>query len=130
MPIFCEQERVQNTDGFLSCENHSILTRNSSDLTGLYTGFVIDWDVERRNAPAQWGPLTIAEDGQRVPRHLATAARWRVGDHTWMVFHQPEKGDSARSALGLHTHQETVIARLKDGEYARLVEVEGPVEGT
>ena len=124
LPIFCAQERVQNTDGHLSCENHSILTRNSAERTGLYSAFVIDWDLTRRHAPAQWGPLSVAEDGQRIPSHLACAARWRVGDLLWIVFHQAEKGDSARTALGLHSHHETVISSVADGKYKSLVEVE------
>jgi len=124
LPIFCAQERVQNTDGHLSCESHSILTRNSTERTGLYSAFVIDWDADRRQAPAQWGPLTVAEDGKRIPPHHACAARWRVGDQLWIVFHQAEKGDSARTALGLHSPHETVISSVADGKYKSLVEVE------
>ena len=123
-PIFTAQERVHNTDGVLRCDGHSIMTRNAAARDAVYSAFVIDWDAERRNAPAHWGPLSIAEDGQRVPLHLACAARWRVADQLWMVFHQFEKGDSARSALGLHTHYETVVAHVKDGKYQSLVEVE------
>ena len=123
-PIFCAQEKVHNTDGVLRCEAHSIVTRSTAASTAVYSAFVIDWDAGRRNSPVQWGPLSIAEDGQRVPKHLACGARWRVADDLWMVFHQFEKGDSARSALGLHTHNETVIARVHDGKYKSLVEVE------
>lgn len=123
-PIFCAQEKVQNTDGVLRCEAHAVITHHTAASAGVYSAFVIDWDAERRNSPAQWGPLTIAEDGQRVPKHLACGARWRVADDLWMVFHQFEKGDSARSALGLHSHNETVIARVHDGKYKSLVEVE------
>lgn len=123
-PIFSAQERVRSTDGVLSCEGHSIMTRNTAAHDAVYSAFVIDWDAARRQAPAHWGPLSIAEDGQRVPAHLACAARWRVADQLWMVFHQFEKGDSARSALGLHTHYETVVAHVKDGKYQSLVEVE------
>ena len=123
-PIFCAQEKVQNTDGVLRCEPHAVITHHTAASAGVYSAFVIDWDAERRNSPAQWGPLTIAEDGQRVPKHLACGARWRVADDLWMVFHQFEKGDSARSALGLHSHNETVIACVHDGKYKSLVEVE------
>lgn len=123
-PIFCAQEKVHHTDGVLRCDAHSIMTRNTVASTGVYSAFVIDWDTDRQNSPVQWGPLTIAEDGQRVPSHLACGARWRVADDLWMVFHQPEKGDSARSSLGLHTHHETVIARVDGGKYQSLVEVE------
>ena len=62
--------------------------------------------------------------GLRVPAHLASGARWRVADDLWIVLHQPEKRDSARSALGLHTHNETVITRVNNGKYTALVEVE------
>ncbi len=123
-PIFTAQERVRHTDGVLCCDGHSIMTSNTAARDAVYSAFVIDWDAKRRNAPAHWGPLSIAEDGQRVPSHLACAARWRVADQLWMVFHQFEKGDSARSALGLHTHHETVVAHVKDGKYQSLVEVE------
>ncbi len=123
-PIFTAQERVRHTDGVLRCDGHSIMTRTAAAREAVYSAFVIDWDAERRDAPAHWGPLSIAEDGQRIPSHQACAARWRVADQLWMVFHQFEKGDSARSALGLHTHHETVVAHVKDGKYQSLVEVE------
>ncbi len=123
-PIFNAQERVQNTDGALTCDSQAIVSRNVAASEGVYSAFVIDWDPGRSQSPVQWGPLSVAEDGQRVPKHLACAARWRVADQLWMVFHQPEKGDSARSALGLHSHHETVVAKVEDGKYKSLVEVE------
>ena len=123
-PIFSAQERVQNTDGAFTCEAQSIITRNTAGGEGVYCAFVIDWDAERTHSPVQWSMLSVAEDGKRVPKHHACAARWRVADQLWMVFHQAEKGDSARSALGLHTHNETVITKVEDGKYKSLVEVE------
>jgi|GEM_PF-2699025 len=124
LPIFAAQERVQNSDCFLSCENNSILMRSSREQTSQYCAYVIDWSAQRREAPAHWGPLTVAEEGQRVPPQIACAARWRMGDRLWIVFHQAEKGDSSRTALGLHSPHETVIASVADGKYKSLVEVD------
>jgi hypothetical protein len=124
LPLFMDQERVRSADGHLSCEDQRILLRSVAEHSGFYNAVVIDWDASRRETPVQWGPLTVAEEGKRVPPHQASAARWRFGDDLWMVFHQAERGDNARSALGMHSSQETVVSRLKDGKYSSFVEVD------
>ncbi len=124
LPIFADQERVRSSNRHLACENHSILLRGMSEHSALYNALVIDWNANRREVPAQWGPLTVAEEGRRVWPHQACAARWRMGEDLWMVFHQSERGDNARSALGMHSSQETVVSRLKDGKYLSFVEVD------
>ena len=101
-----------------------ILLRSVAEHSGFYNAVVIDWDVSRRESPVQWGPLTVAEEGKRVPPHLASAARWRFDDDLWIVFHQAVRGDNARSALGMHSSQETVVSRVKDGRYLSFVEVD------
>lgn len=123
-PIFQAQQRVQKTDGKLECTNQSVHTHLTAEAEGVYSAIVIDWDRSRRQQPVQWAPLTVVEDRQRMAPHRACAARWKLGDDLWMVYHQSSKGDTARSVLGLHTHHETVITRVKDGNYERLVEVE------
>ncbi len=123
-PIFQAQQRVQKTDGKLECTNQSVHTHLTAAAEGVYSAIVIDWDRNRRQQPVQWAPLTVVEDRQRMAPHVACAARWKLGDDLWMVYHQSSKGDTARSVLGLHTHHETVITRVKDGNYERLVEVE------
>ncbi|MFO1007489.1 MAG: hypothetical protein U0929_16120 [Planctomycetaceae bacterium] len=124
LPLFMAQERVQSADGHLSCEDQKILLRSVAEHSGFYNAVVIDWDVSRRESPVQWGPLTVAEEGKRVPPHLASAARWRFDDDLWIVFHQAVRGDNARSALGMHSSQETVVSRVKDGRYLSFVEVD------
>lgn len=123
-PIFQAQQRVQKTDGKLECTNQTIQTKLPAEAEGGYSAIVIDWDRGRRKQPVQWAPLTVVEDRQRMAPHVACAARWKLGDDLWMIYHQSSKGDTARSVLGLHTHHETVITRVKDGNYERLVEVE------
>lgn len=123
-PIFQTQQRVQKTDGKLECKSQSVQTKLTAEAEGGYSAIVIDWDRGRRSRPVQWAPLTVVESRERMAPHVACAARWKVGDDLWMVYHQSSKGDTARSVLGLHTHHETVITRIKDGNYERLVEVE------
>jgi hypothetical protein len=123
-PIFQAQQRVQKTDGKLECTSHGIQTHLTAQREGGYSAIVIDWDRSRQNSPVQWSPLTVIEDRQRVAPHVASGARWKLGEDLWMVYHQSSKGETARSILGLHTHHETVITRVKDGNYERLVEVE------
>ena len=124
LPLFMAQERVRSADGHLSCADQKILLRSVAEHSGFYNAVVIDWDIRRGEAPVQWGPVTVAEEGKRVPPHLANAARWRFGDDLWMVFHQAERGDNARTALGMHSSQETVVSRVKDGSYSSFVEVD------
>lgn len=123
-PIFQMQDRLQKTDGKLECTAQSIQTHLASPCDGAYSAIIIDWDRSRRSTPVQWSPLTVVEDRQRLAPHVACGARWKIGDSLWMIYHQLSRGDSARSVMGLHTHHETVVTRVKDGDYDRLVEVE------
>lgn len=123
-PIFQPQQRVHKSEDRLTCtagEINQVITMESE---GLYSALILDWDPGRRTSPIRWSPLTIMEDRQRMAPHVACGARWSMGQDVWLVYHQSSKGDTARSVLGLHTHHETVITKLRNGNYERLVEVE------
>ncbi len=124
LPIFAAQHKVVGTDRHVAIADQRLTFHGTAKEDCLYTGVVLDWSPARRSEPAMWAPLTVCEDRQRVAPHLSCAARWRLGEMTWMVLHQAAKGDSARSALGLHSHHETVVARVAGGEYHVLVQVE------
>lgn len=124
LPIFAAQNKVVSTDRQVAVVNQQLSFGGQASQTGLYTGIVLDWAPDRRTAPVTWAPLTVCEDRQRMLPHQACAARWRMGEMIWMVLHQASKGDSARTAFGLHSHHETVVARVAGGEYHPLVQVE------
>jgi hypothetical protein len=54
----------------------------------------------------------------------ACGVRWRVGDAQWMYYHALTPRYTARTVLGLHTFNETVIGELEGGELQQLVQVE------
>lgn len=72
----------------------------------------IDGSDRGGRQPADWGPVTVAEDGRRLTPREAVATRLRVGERQWLYWHNLTAGRIPRSALGHHSHSETVIARF------------------
>ncbi len=93
--------------------------------SGFYTSTLFDWSEKRRDQPVDWQRLTVAEDGQILRPDVAAAFRLRLGKKQWVVYHSLQKPAIPRTALGIHSSNETIIAELgSDGEPTPLVEVE------
>ncbi len=92
---------------------------------GLYAVTLFDWSEKRREQPVDWQRVTVAEDGQILPPDQAVAHRLRLGKKQLVTYHTLEKPPIPRTALGIHTASETVVAELSStGEVTTLVEVE------
>lgn len=90
---------------------------------------LLDWSDRDGQAPADWTPLSVAEEGRRLSASEAVAARLRVGDRHWFYWHNLTRGKVARSALGHHSASETVVARFSSqGTVEPLVHVEPEAE--
>jgi len=111
-------ETTRQVDGSLQLD----VTGSAS---GLYSATLFDWSDSRRDEPADWQRLTVSEDGRYIPPEIASAYRLRLGKKQWVVYHSLTKPQIPRTALGIHTGNETVIAEFAaDGEIKTLVEVE------
>ena len=124
LPVSAPQYRVQKADGTVSCQEGKLIQRSSTLGTGLYQALVLDWNRKRREQPADWESLTVAEDGRIVDSSTARAFRFRIGVASWLLYHSLQQPAIPRSVLGLHTSHETVLARIENRECAPLVGVD------
>jgi hypothetical protein len=123
-PLGLPQERIQKADGTLRIDDaHLVLEQTGNG--GLHMPLVIDWSPQRQREQAVWQKLTVAEDGQRLPPHIACGQRLRVGKHQWLFYRSLQAGETGRTVLGHHTPHETVIAEFtRQGEVEPIVMVE------
>jgi hypothetical protein len=99
--------------------------RLRADVPRVHAAMLLDWSPKRSGQPAEWMRLTVAEDSQPVLPAAAAGYRIRVGKSQWLLYHSLTPPRVPRTAIGLHTNSETVLARLNSsGEIESLVEVE------
>lgn len=124
LPLALQQSGIHPTDGNLTIDSQTVTLTQSTTGQRLACPLLLDWSPVRRKAPAQWKQLTVAENGRILTGGEATAVRWRIGDGHWLYFHALDGSDAARTALGMHTLEETVIAEVTSGgDVENLVEV-------
>ena len=123
-PLGLPQERIENADGTLRVEDERLVLEQTGS-GGLHMPLVIDWSPQRQREPAVWQKLTVAEDGLRLPPHIACGQRLRIGKHQWLFYRSLQAGQTGRTVLGHHTPHETVIAEFtSQGEVEPIVMVE------
>ena len=123
-PLSLPQERIHRAEGELTIIDQTLTHRLSSGGNSLAAPLFFDWHPARKEAAVDWSKLTVAEKGQPVP-DAAAAFRLRIGENQWLSYHSLKPGRISRTALGLHTFHETVIARVTaKGRMEPLVQVE------
>ncbi|MEZ6056537.1 MAG: hypothetical protein R3C01_07520 [Planctomycetaceae bacterium] len=80
--------------------------------SGLAIPVMFLWTPGVLQQPADWTPLTVAENGKAVPPSEAVAGRLRVGSRQWLYYHCLNNGEVPRSVLGHHTSAETIFAKF------------------
>lgn len=82
-----------------------------SNTGNLFSPVVIDWSEDRRNASAEWVPLTITEAGER-DKTGAAGFRLQVGDLHLVLYRQLRSTERYRTVLGMQTENETMIGEF------------------
>lgn len=129
-PLTASQERVVRSEETTSLSEGRLVTRRSADASQIYVATLLDWSEKRRKTPVDWSALTVAEDGAILPPSIATAFRIRSGKQQWYLYHSLIPPQVPRTALGLHTSNETVFGRItSNGDVEPIVEVENETGG-
>lgn len=127
-PLTLPPERSIGGNGTLSAELQELVfeSRGQGNLCQV---LALEYSDARGRRPADWMPLTVAEDGRRLASYEAVAARLRVGDENHVYLHNLTRGQIPRTALGHHTASETVIGYLDaDGDLRPYVHVDSEAE--
>jgi hypothetical protein len=124
-PVTAAQPFTERSQETTRVEDGQLRMNVQSDAARLYVATLFDWFPKRRDDPADWSRLTVAENGQPVPPADAVGYRLRVGKSQWLLYHSLVPPQVPRTVLGLHSNSESVLSRLDaDGELQKILEVE------
>lgn len=124
-PWTSPQMRLQRSDELTGFQQGEMSLRAQTDGRALYAATLFDWSEKRRDETIEWQRVTVVENGEYIDPEVAVAHRLRLGKKQWVIYHSHQKPAFPRSAMGIHTLSETVLASLSStGEVSALVEVE------
>lgn len=124
-PLGLACERVQSTPHTFAVADDQLLLEQVAAGTGLVAPVVFQWSPELVKKEAVWRTLTVSEAGKVAPSGNAAGFRLRIGDCQWLVYRSLKKPKDARSVLGHHSWNETVIGRFdKNGDLDPMLMVE------
>ncbi|WLD15479.1 hypothetical protein [Planctellipticum variicoloris] len=124
-PLGLACERVQSTPHTFAVADDQLLLEQVAAGTGLVAPVVFQWSPELVKKEAVWRTLTVSEAGKVAPAGTAAGFRLRIGDSQWLVYRSLKKPKEARTVLGHHSWNETVIGRFdKNGDLDPMLMVE------
>jgi hypothetical protein len=124
-PLGLACERVQSTPHTFAVADDQLLLEQVAAGTGLVAPVVFQWSPELVKKEAVWRTLTVSEAGKVAPAGSAAGFRLRIGDSQWLVYRSLKKPKDARTVLGHHSWNETVIGRFdKNGDLDPMLMVE------
>lgn len=125
LPVSLEQDATIASAGNLAIADKSIRFQQSGAGPALMSALFLDWSPARRKAGALWRSLTVAEDGRIVGPTEAAGIHLRLGKHQWLFYRSFTPGETARTVLGQHTDDETILGEMNsNGDLNPLVTVE------
>lgn len=124
-PLGLADDRVQSTPHRCEMEEGELVLHQIGQGNGLYAPLLFDWHPSRWRQPALWRNLTVAESGKVLGRDLAAGHRLQIGKDQLMIYRSLSAIKIARTVLGHHTWQESVIARFDtDGDVEVIMKVD------
>lgn len=124
-PLALADDRVQSTPHRCEIDQHAVVLHQLGQGNGLYAPLLFDWHPGRSRQPALWRTLTVAESGKVLGRDLAAGHRLQIGKDQLLIYRSLSPIKTARTVLGHHTWQESVIARWDaQGDVEPIVKVE------
>lgn len=124
-PLWLQDDRIQHATGQFS-EHDGQFELNATGQGGTTAPLAIDWNPERRHAPADWSTLTVTEGGRYCGAFQASGHRIRVDRFQVMLYRSLVTSETARAVLGVHTTDESLYTRVRgvQREFSVLVQVE------
>jgi len=124
LPLHLPEWRADPRPGALAKSGRSMELRLSVQGRAMLAPLLVDLDPRRRNRPFTWRWLTVGENLQAVPGHVAVGYRVLVGRRQWLVYRSLAPRAN-RTLLGHNTVSRWLVARFHpSGQVEPLVEVE------
>lgn len=116
-PLALPEDRALSSIGRFSADSSGLSLTQAATSQALYAPVVFDWASERGSLDAEWRPLTVTEEGQKLRPWQAAGFRLRLGKLHLVLYRSLDSSDESRAVLGLHTNQESVIAQFNEKGY-------------
>jgi hypothetical protein len=128
LPLALGEWRSQPVQGQLLGDTSGLVLEQQSQTSALFCPLLLDLSRRRRDLPLTWRSLTVGEDRQRQPPHVAVGYRAQIGRRQWLIY-RSLAGRACRTVLGQHFQYEFVVGRLaRKGEFDTLVQIEAADE--
>ena len=124
LPVAMPEWRRSPTHSRMECSGQILSLQSDTTAKNLYNPLVMSLRGIESTPAYTWRQLTIAEELQNQPRHIAEAYRVQVNRDQW-VFYRSLTPCARRTVMGLHLNTEFYAGRFSrdDGQFEALVEV-------
>lgn len=127
LPLALPEWKIDRHVGELKTEAGALILRQSARGSGLYAPLFMDLHPRRLRREATWRQLTVGENLEVVPAHVAVGYRAQVRTEQWLFYRSLSK-PSNRTILGHNIMGEFLAARiLDDGSSEELIQVSSGV---
>ena len=117
LPLALPEWRRQPNRGKLFSESGKLVLHQEVDGNRLYCPLVLASRKQSRGQVFTWRHLTVAQDLEIQPPHVAQAYRVQIGKEQ-VVFYRSLANTVRRSAMGLHLNSEFYAGRFDSDEAA------------
>ena len=124
LPVAMPEWRRSPNHSRMECTGQTLTLQCDTTAKNLYNPLVMSLRGIKTTPAYTWRQLTIAEELQNQPRHIAEAYRVQVNRDQW-VFYRSLTPCARRTVMGLHLNTEFYAGRFSrdDGLFEPVVEV-------
>ena len=124
LPVAMPEWRRSPNHSRMECTGQTLTLQCDTSAKNLYNPLVMSLRGIESTPAYTWRQLTIAEELQNQPRHIAEAYRVQVNRDQW-VFYRSLTPCARRTVMGLHLNTEFYAGRFsrEDGLFEPVVEV-------
>ncbi len=124
LPLALPEWRRDRRLGSLTATTTELGLQQASPAGRLFAPLLIDLDPRRQRAPVTWRQLSVGQNHDNVPPHVAAAFRAQVGSRQWLVY-RSLNGPANRTFLGQNVFYEFYCGRFRaNGRAQQLLATE------
>lgn len=124
VPLGLPEWRQGTRNGALRMREEGLELEQEAKAPALFVPLLFDLEPRRLEKSVTWRQLTVAEQLEIQPAHVAAAYRLQRGKKQWVIYRSLTPAAN-RSFLGVNVCSEFVCARFdRDGNVRNLIEIE------
>lgn len=124
VPLGLPEWRQGTRNGALRMREEGLELEHRAEAPALFAPLLFDLDPRRLEKSVTWRQLTVAEQLEIQPPHVASAYRFQRGKKQWLIYRSLTPSAN-RTFLGHNVCSEFLCARFdRDGNVGDLIEIE------